>query len=163
MSDLKNSFNETKLDLENPNGGEQRLDLTTVYPAIATGTPTDQANPGAPQPFYQKFIPSGTYLDSVKNLPGKSNLLNLNKAQINPEAASNSYSIFDATNLDLESGKVDGGIPYKKEKDPTVYPLTTQAKSPTHGFFSTKGQGANKFDQVFNPKNPYLGFIKKYT
>lgn len=163
MSELKNSFDKTKLDLESPNGGENRSDTITVYPANNTGTPTDQANPGAPSLFFQKFTPTETYLDFTKTVPGKSNLLNLGNKNINPEAPRNTYSIFDATNFDIEKEKVAGGIPYKQDKDPTIYPITTQGKSLTNGFFPIDGQMADKFDQVFDPKNTYLNFIKKYT
>ena len=161
--ELKNSFGKTKLDLETPNGGEQRLDTITTYPANNTGVPTDKANPGAALRYFQKFTPTETYLALTKTLPGKSNLLNLSGIDINPETPIPPYNIFDATNLDIEKEKVAGGIPYKQDKDPTVYPLTTQGNSSTNGFFPVNGQKADKFDQVFNPKNTYLNFIKKYT
>jgi len=156
MGSLLNSFKITKLDLEDNNLDNNRLDTITTYTSNNSGTPTNQANPGKPTNFFQTFVPTNPYLDFVKNIPGKSNLLNLGKL-------SNKYSIFDATNLDIEKSGVDGGIPYKQQKDPTVYPITTQKKSSTGGFYPVEGQAASKYDQVFSPKNTYLDFIKKYT
>jgi hypothetical protein len=161
---LLNSFNKTRLDLENPLGGENRLDTITSFTPNNTGVPTDQANPGAPTRFFQRFTPTETYLQFTKDIPGKSGLLNLGRGQIDPTTEQpRSYTIFDATNFDVEKPKVDGGIPYKQEKDPTVYPITAQSKSPSAGFFPIEGQAASKFNQTFNPKSTYLDFIKKYT
>jgi hypothetical protein len=164
MGDLLKSFGKTRLDLENPLGGENRSDTSTTFSSNNTGTPTDQANPGPPSRFFQKFTPTETYLALTKDLPGKSNLLNLGRTQLDPvtELPRGPYTIFDATNLDIEKERVDGGIPYKTDKDPTVYPITTQGKSSTRGFFPIEGEAADKFVQTFNPKNTYLDFIKKY-
>jgi hypothetical protein len=164
MGDLLNSFGKTRLDLENPLGGENRSDTSTTFSPNNTGVPTDQANPGAPSRFFQRFTPTETYLQFTKDIPEKSGLLNLGRGQIDPvtEQLRASYTIFDATNLDIEKERVDGGIPYKTDKDPTVYPITTQGRSSTRGFFPIEGEAADKFVQTFNPKNTYLDFIKKY-
>jgi hypothetical protein len=162
--ELLKSFDKTKLDLENPSpSGFNRLDTITNFNPNTTGTPTNSANPGAPSRFFQKFVPQETYLQYVKNLPKKSNLLNLSGLNSNIDlSTNNNYSIFDATNLDIEKPGVDGGIPYKQEKDPTVYPVTTQRRSSTTGTSSLPGQGASKFNQSFNPTKTYLDFIKKF-
>ena len=160
---LLKSFDKTKLDLENPSpSGFNRLDNSTNFTPNNTGTPTDQANPGPPTRFFQKFVPQETYLQYVKGLPNRSNLLNLTGFDTTSELP-NAYTIFDATNLDTERSGVDGGIPYKQEKDPTVYPITTQKRSATSGFYPVQGQGATKYNQTFDPKKTYLDFIKKYT
>jgi len=242
MGSLLNSFKITKLDLEDNNLDNNRLDKTTIYTPNNSGTPTNQANPGKPTNFFQTFVPTNPYLDFVKKIPGKSNLLNLGKLPrrltilengVEVPLPAHKYSIFDATNLDIEKSgvnggipykadkdptvypkhvtgtpttqanpgpfakfnqvfnptntyldkgikgklaatvdntnldvktlKPNGGIPYKADKDPTVYPTTTQKKSSTGGFYPVKGQAASKYDQVFNPKSTYLDFIKKYT
>jgi hypothetical protein len=165
MSDLLKSFIETKLDLEDQSTGNNRLDVSTNFSPNTTGTPTDKANPGSPSRFYQRFTPTETYLQLTKNIPGKSELLNLGKNQTNPttQQSRTPYTIFDSTNLDTEKPGVDGGIPYKQDKDPTIYPTTTQGKSSTQGFFPVKGEAADKFVQAFGPKNTYLDFVKKNT
>jgi hypothetical protein len=161
--ELLKSFDKTKLDLENPAPSTlNRLDTITNFNPNNTGTPTNSANPGAPSRFFQKFVPQETYLQYVKDLPGKSNLLNLNSFDSTTEQTSN-YSIFDATNLDTERSGVNGGIPYKQDKDPTVYPTTTQARSATTGTSSLPGQGASKFNQSFSPTKTYSDFIKKFA
>jgi len=128
----------------------------TVYPISTTGTPTVKANPAAPTHFDQKFIPSKTYLNFVKDLPDKSHLLNLRGK---PTRENPGYGIFDITNLDIEKPGVDGGIPYSLEKDPTVYPITTHKKSSSGGFSVIQGTAASKFNQIFTPKSTYLDFI----
>ena len=94
--ELLKSFDKTKLDLENPSpSGFNRLDTITDYNADSTGTPTSTANPGAPSRFFQKFVPQETYLQYVKDLPGKSNLLNLSSPNSNIDISTNTkYSIF---------------------------------------------------------------------
>jgi hypothetical protein len=160
--ELLKSFDKTKLDLENPSpSGFNRLDTITDYNANSTGTPTSAANPGAPSRFFQKFVPQETYLQYVKDLPSKSNLLNLNSFDSTTEQTSN-YSIFDATNLDIEKPGVNGGIPYKQEKDPTVYPVTSQRVTPSRGAFPVQGEGAKKYTQPFTPTKTYSEFIKKF-
>ena len=162
--ELLNSFDKTKLDLENPSpSGFNRLDTITDYNANSTGTPTSTANPGAPSRFFQKFIPQETYLQYVKDLPSKSNLLNLSGLNSNIDiSTTTNYSIFDATNLDIEKPGVNGGIPYKQEKDPTVYPVTTQRVTPSRGAFPVQGEGAKKYNQAFTPTKTYSEFIKKF-
>ena len=145
MGDLRQSFDKTKLDLENPNpDGFHKLDTITTYPALSTGTPTSDANPGAPLHFNQPYTPSRTYLD---NIPIRTIVSPLNQS-------------LNKTNLDITDPGVDGGIPYKQIKDPTEYPITTQGRTPISGYFATSGQGATKFDQKFGPTNTYLDYIK---
>jgi hypothetical protein len=145
MGSLLQSFDKTKLDLENSGpDGIHSIDTITVYSALSSGTPTSTANPGAPENFHQPYTPSRTYLD---NIPIKSNLSPLNQS-------------LNKTNLDITDPGVDGGIPYKQVKDPTVYPPTTQGKTPIEGYYATSGQGATKFDQKFGPTNTYLDYIK---
>ena len=162
--ELLKSFDKTKLDLENPSpSGFNRLDTITDYNANSTGTPTNTANPGAPSRFFQKFVPQETYLQYVKDLPSKSNLLNLSGLNSNIDISTNTnYSIFDATNLDIEKPGVNGGIPYKQEKDPTVYPVTSQRVTPSRGAFPVQGQGAKKYTQPFTPTKTYSDFIKSF-
>jgi hypothetical protein len=159
--ELKNSFDKTKLSLENPLPSSlNRLDTSTVFNPNSTGTPSNTANPGAPSPFFQKYVPNETYLQYVKDLPNKSNLLNLNTLNSTTERF-DKYTIFDATNLDIEKPGVDGGIPYKQEKDPTVYPPSTQKITPSTGTFAIPGKGATKYNQSFFPTKTYTDFIKK--
>jgi len=162
--ELLKSFDKTKLDLENPSpSGFNRLDTITDYNANSTGTPTNKANPGAPSRFFQKFVPQETYLQYVKDLPSKSNLLNLSGLSSNIDlSTNNNYSIFDATNLDIEKPGVNGGIPYKQEKDPTVYPVTSQRVTPSRGAFPVQGEGAKKYTQPFTPTKTYSDFIKSF-
>jgi hypothetical protein len=143
MGSLLNSFKVTKLDLETPGGGERRSDFITKFPATNTGTPTNTANPGAATSFFQKFVPTETYLNFISELKNKSNLLNLGRTK---------YTILGATNLDVEDSKVDGGIPYKQDKDPTVYPKHVTGTPTT----SANPAAASKFKQIYNPKNTFL-------
>jgi hypothetical protein len=147
---LSQSFSQTNLDLENPGpyNSFNTLDTITTYPATNTGTPNNQANPGAPKNFYQSYVPTNTYLTNIRN---NGSLL------LTRMSGDNTYSIFDATNLDTERPGVDGGIPYKQTKDPTVYPITAKKVSSTiGGFNSIQGQGATKFTQTYSATNPYL-------
>jgi hypothetical protein len=153
MGSLLQSFDKTKLDLENANpSGFQTLDTITTYPASSTGTPTPSANPGAPTYFRQSYVPSNTYLETIRT--GGSKFLNIESDE------SSVKDIFDATNLDTSKPGVDGGIPYKQIKDPTVYPVTTQGRTPISGYNATSGQDATKFDQKFSTTNTYLDYIK---
>lgn len=163
--ELLKSFDKTRLDLENSApSGFNRLDTITSFGPNNTGTPTNNANPGPPTQFFQRFVPQETYLQYVKDLPNRSNLLNLAAGGIDPVTElPTKYTIFDATNIDTERPGVDGGIPYKQEKDPTVYPATTQKRGSAAGFFPVQGQGATKYTQTFSPTKTYLDFIKKYT
>lgn len=155
MGDLRQSFSETELDLENNSPrGFQILDTITEYPATSTGTPTPEANPGAPKNFYQSYIPTRTYLDTI-NRRG-SNFLNIGSDEVSTK------DIFDATNLDISKPGVDGGIPYNELKDPTVYPITSNKVAPNRGYFATPGSPASKFNQLFLPTNTYLDFINDY-
>ena len=139
VSPLNKSLNKTNLDLENPNpDGFYNSDTVTTYPALSTGTPTSNANPGAPSQFNQSYTPNNTYLDKV---PIKTISSSLNKS-------------LNKTNLDITDPGVDGGIPYKQIKDPTEYPITTQGRTPISGYNATPGRGATKFDQKFSKKLP---------
>ena len=151
MGDLRQSFSKTELDLTDRGpSGFHTSDTITSYPATSTGIPTNQANPGPTSNFTQKFTPSATYSDLTRDK--YSPLLHLGRNK--------DYDILDATNLDVNKPGVDGGIPYKQDKDPTVYPVTTQGRTPISGYFATSGQGATKFDQKFSPSNTYLDYIK---
>ena len=152
MGDLRQSFDKTDLDLTDSSPlGFNTKDTTTLYPSTNTGTPTNIANPGAPTNFTQRYIPSTTYLETTKNL--YSPLLHLSIDET-------PYDIFDATNLDINKPGVDGGIPYKQVKDPTVYPITTQGRTPISGYFATVGKSAIKFNQKIGPTNTYLNSMK---
>ena len=152
---LSQSFGQTALDLENPGpyGSLNILDTITQYPATNTGTPTNTANPGSPLNFYQSFLPTSTYLEDMRNDGSK--FLRLGNVEIG-------YNIFDATNLDTERPGVGGGIPYKKLKDPTVYPITAKKETPIRGKFATAGKPAEKYNQSFSPTFTYSEFIKPF-
>jgi hypothetical protein len=126
----------TNLDVENklPNGGipyKQDKDPTR-YPKRVTGTPYPDANPGAPEKFYQEYNPQKEYLDDVGE-----GILDLT---------------FDSTNLDVENKSPNGGIPYKQDKDPTIYPKRVTG-TPNADF----NPGApEKFYQEYNPQKEYL-------
>jgi len=152
MGDLKQSFSKTNLDLTDSGPlGFNTKDTTTSYPSTNTGTPTNKANPGSSTNFIQKFTPDTTYIDLTKSK--YSPLLHLGKNK--------DYEIFDTTDLDISKPGVNGGIPYKQIKDPTVYPITSQGRTPISGYNATSGQNADKFDQKFSPTSTYLDYIKK--
>jgi len=161
---LQSTVANTDLDITTPSpNGFKSADTSTVYPSVITGTPTDKANPGAPSRFAQEFTPKVTYTQYIKDLTGKSNLLNLSTGNLDPITEKPiTYSIFDATNLDIEKPGVDGGIPYKQEKDPTVYPISTQKKSSARGFYPIVGEEATKYNQTFSPIKTYTEFIKDF-
>lgn len=143
-------FQSTNLDLEESkvDGGipyKQDKD-PTVYSKYTTGTPTTKANPGSFNKFNQVYNPSNAYLDN-NPIKGEGRL----------------KSTTANTNLDVENPTPNGGIPYNQQNDPTVYPVTSHKKSSAGGFYPVQGQAASKYDQVYNPKNTYLDFIKKYT
>jgi hypothetical protein len=146
---LDNSLPITNLDVENPgvNGGPLN-DTTTQYPSSVTGAPTPTANPGgAPTNFTQPYLPSNTYLDSSYNVVSTNTVLS---------------SSLNITNLDVEDPGVQGGVPYKTDNDPTLYPLTTNHTSPIRGYFAVPSSASLKFNQVFNSKNTYSDFINPY-
>ena len=147
---LSQSFGQTALDLENPGpyGGFNTLDTITEYPATNTGTPTSDANPGSPTNFNQSYVPTNTYVEDMRN----------NGSRFFRYGNSDTpYDIFDATNLDTEKPGVDGGIPYDQIKDPTVYPVTTQAvDATTSGFNVISGSGASKYTQRYSAASPYF-------
>jgi len=159
MGSLLNSFTITKLDLESPSPtGFNRLDTSTSFGSNNTGTPTDQANPGPPLRFFQRFIPQDTYLQYVRGLSNRSNLLNLRGFNSTAQTIYD-YTVFDATNLDVERSGVNGGIPYKQDKDPTVYPKYVSG-TPT---IQANPGPVNKFNQVYNPKNVYVDNVGRTT
>lgn len=114
----------------------------TRYPSTITGTPTTSANPGPVNKFKPTYTPASTYL-SINPVKGTGKL----------------KSTTANTNLDIENGTPNGGIPYKVGNDPTVYPSRTYASSPISGYFPTTSKPAVKFNHKFNPKNTYLDFI----
>jgi hypothetical protein len=136
---LKLSVDSTNFDIENstPNGGiPYKIDKDpTRYPAIITGTPTNSSNPGIPSKFNQIYTPVSTYL-SVNPIKGTGKL----------------KSTVANTNLDVEDGKPNGGIPYKVDKDPTSYPSLVTGTPTT----SPIPPAPNKFNQVYIPTNTYL-------
>lgn len=136
---LEASTNSTNLDVEDskPNGGiPYKIDKDpTAYPSIVTGTPTTSANPGAPSKFNQVYTPTSTYLSK------------------NPiKSTGKLKSTVANTNLDVENPTPGGGIPYKQDKDPTVYSEYNTGTPTT----STNPGAPNKFDHIYNPKNRYL-------
>ena len=134
---LDNSLNITNLDVENSGvQGGPLSDITTVYPASSTGTPTPTANPGGPTAnFTQPYLPSNTYLDSSYNAISNNTLLN------------NSLNI---TNLDVEDSGVNGG---PLSDITTVYsPLNTGTPTPT----ANPGGVPQRFIQPYLPSNTYL-------
>jgi hypothetical protein len=154
---LSNSLNKTNLDIENPGvAGGPNADITTQYPPLVTGTPTNTQNPGGPiTRFSQPYTPSVTYLD------------------MNPIQGATSGELSSSlgiTNLDTENPGVQGGIPYRPITDPTIYPTTTTATSAIRGYFSEPSQPAQKYgvnppsdDPVpFSAQNTYSDFIKDY-
>jgi len=160
------TFNITNLDLENGEflGGPNN-DLTTSYPETVTGTPNLTANPGPPSRFIQRYTPTNTYLNQIDNL-------SVNNSFLSDD--SSIPSVLAVTNLDNSNENIDGGIPYKTYKDPTVYPLTTTERTPIRGWFSEPGQAAEKFGVVsnlgdfksgsfsYNSENTYLEYINNY-
>jgi hypothetical protein len=117
----------------------------TSYPSTTTGTPTPTANPGASaQQYSLTYAPAYTYLDSLNNSPGQlTNTLNI-------------------TNLDTTDPGVDGGVPYKQNEDPTIYPPTANHSTDIRGYFSEPSEPSKKFNQSFNSTDTYLNFIKSY-
>ena len=66
------------------------------------------------------------------------------------------------TDLDTEAPGVNGGIPYDQQKDPTIYPLTTNGATPVRGYFATPGKPVSKFNQVYSSTSTYSDFISAY-
>jgi len=134
---LNNTLDITNLDVENPgvNGGPLP-DITTVYPALVTGTPTTIANPGgAPQRFIQPYKPGNTYLDA------------------NPIQGVGSGKLDDTlpiTNLDVEDPGVNGG---PLNDTTTSYPASVTGTPTT---IANPGGAPKQFTQVYLPSNTYL-------
>jgi hypothetical protein len=144
---LINSFDRTNLDLENPYPlGGPNNDFTTNYPSTITGTPTLTANPGPPSRFIQNYTPTNTYLSQVNN----SSLSN----------DQNSPSILAITNLDNTNEGINGGVPYKPNNDPTVYPLLTQ---PAVKFGVISPDEASLNAKSYTPMKTYLDYIEPFT
>jgi hypothetical protein len=133
-------------------------DLVTQYPSTNTGTPTSTANPGPLTPFDQVYSATNTYLEYIQNV---NNSINENDSLLNS---------FDKTNLDTENPSVDGGIPYRPDKDPTEYPVTTTGAESLRGYFPAPSKPAQKYgvrttiadNAVFDAQNTYSDFIKEY-
>jgi hypothetical protein len=149
---LINSFDKTNLDLENsyPLGGPNN-DLTTNYPSTNTGTPTLTANPGPPSRFIQTYTPTNTYLSQINDRIIENSPLSNNKTK---------PSILAITNLDNTDEGVDGGVPYKSNNDPTVYPPTTQP-AVKFGVVSSNESALNA--RSYTPTNTYLDYIEPFT
>jgi hypothetical protein len=143
----------TNLDVENlgVQGGPNN-DIITVYPPTSTGTPGSGSHfwtyAGGTYPGASRFIQSYT-----PNNPYGVNVLNSNLA--------NTLKI---TNYDIENSGSDGGIPYKTERDATVYPITTNGSTPNRGYFSTPGKPSSKYgtNNVFLPSNTYMNYIQSF-
>jgi len=110
----------------------------TSYSQYITGTPTTKANPGPFNKFKQTFNPENVYL--INNpIRGRGRL----------------RSTVANTNLDVENSRVDGGIPYKEDKDPTSYPETVTG-TPT---IKSNPGPFSKFKHSYEPQNTYLDEI----
>jgi len=135
--ELVNTLYITNLDVEDSGvQGGPLPDITTVYPALVTGTPTPTANPGgAPTNFIQPYLPSNTYLDT------------------NPIQGVGSGKLDDSlsiTNLDVENPGVNGG---PLNDTTTSYPASVTGTPTT----TTNPGGAPKqFIQPYLPSNTYL-------
>jgi hypothetical protein len=75
---------------------------------------------------------------------------------------SNGKNTFSMTDLDTEEPGVNGGIPYNQQKDPTIYPITTNGATPVRGYFATSGKPVSKFNQVYSQTSTYSDFISTY-
>ena len=134
---LNNTLDITNLDVENPGvQGGPLSDITTVYPALATGTPTPTANPGGPPTnFSQPYLPTNTYLNS------------------NPIQGITSGKLDDSlpiTNLDVENPGVQGG---PLNDTITSYPsLATGTPTST----ANPGGPPRRFVQPYLPFHTYL-------
>ena len=147
---LVNSFDKTDLDLENslPNGGPKKYPLPAYVSPNATGTPNKSSNPGPFKGFTQPYTPQNPYLSNISNRIIGTSMLSDNK---------DDPSVLSITNLDNTKPGVDGGIPYKQDKDPTSYPKYVSG-TPT----TTSNPGpVEKFDQPYNPKNVYVDEVNK--
>jgi hypothetical protein len=127
-------------------------DTITNYPVLTSGTPNLLSNPGPANLFVQKWLPEDTYLFSYP-IKGESRFT---------KNLSNGKNTFDMTDLDTEAPGVNGGIPYNQQKDPTIYPVTTNGATPVRGYFATPGKPVSKFNQVYSASNTYSDFINAY-
>jgi hypothetical protein len=111
-------------------------DPTSYSRPSTTGTPTSRNNPGAPSKFKQQYSLEKPYVNS----PNYKGIL----------AGYNSS--LDKTNLDTSNSSPNGGVPYKKDKDPTRFTRYTT------GVPTTKANPGpfEKFDQKYKPGVGYL-------
>jgi hypothetical protein len=150
---LISSFDQTSLDLTNPNplGGPNNAPIPYYVSPNSTGTPTTKSNPGPFKGFVQAYTPQNPYLNSVNNKSVKTSALS---------AQTTSPEVLSITNLDNSQPGVNGGVPYKTVTDPTNYPTTTQAKTPIRGYFAEPGEAAHKYGsnptKVYTANNTYL-------
>jgi len=141
---LTNSFDRTNLDLENP--GSPNKDLQTQYPATSTGTPTDQANPGAAKNYVPKFTPTNTYLNQIIGNSNSVGITSPNAETISSSPILQLVSSLNKTNLDIEN-------PGSPKKDySTQYPKNI---SGTPTVDQNPVGPAKLFDQKYTPENPY--------
>ena len=145
-----NTLNISNFDVEQTTSIIQ--DTTTNYPPLTSGTPTLRANPGPAKQFVQTWVPTKTYLDSYP-IKGESRFT---------KDAGSGRNTFDMTDLDTSAPGVNGGIPYNQQKDPKIYPLTTNGSTPVRGYFATACRPVSKFKQVYSEKNTYSNFINAY-
>ena len=152
--DLGNGLN--SLDISNFD--VEKIDFNTIqdtitnYPPLATGTPNVLSNPGPANQFIQTWDPSSTYLNSYP-IKGESKFTEINRYGKNT---------LDMTDLDTSAPGVNGGIPYDQQKDPTIYPVTTNGATPVRGYFATSGKPVSKFNQVYSQTSTYSDFISAY-
>jgi hypothetical protein len=146
----RNTLNITNFDVERLSSPIQ--DTITNYPPLTTGTPNLLSNPGPAIQFTQVWFPGDTYLDTYP-IKGESRFT---------RNRSNGRNTFSMTDLDTEAPGVNGGIPYNQQKDPTVYPITTNGATPVRGYFATAGKPVSKFDQIYSATNTYSDFISDY-
>jgi hypothetical protein len=152
-SPLASTLPITNLDVENSGvQGGPNADIVTVYPPTSTGTPGSGSHfwtyAGGTYPIASRF----NHLYTPNN-PYGVNVLNSNLA-----------NTLQITNYDVEDPGSDGGIPYKTERDATVYPITTNGSTPNRGYFSTPSKPSSKYgtNNVFLPSNTYMNYIQPF-
>ena len=148
--DLKNYLDQTDFDTsESGPSGFKFSDVVTNYPSTTTGIPSTESSTEPAKNFYQKYVGDvnglKTYLEE-NPIKGEGKL----------------KSTLANTNLDVSDERPEGGIPYEKKEDPTVYPVLTHRNSSTLGNFPIEGKSAQKFKHPFNPQNTYLDFMAPY-
>jgi hypothetical protein len=99
-----------------------------------------------PNCFHLNSVPSGFFLTASTALRP-----NLDSIKL--------ISSVDKTNFDVEDSGVDGGIPYKQDKDPTVYPKRVTGFPVSSRFnngLAVFPGSPEKFYQEYNPSREYV-------